>query len=145
MYDTSVTIVVVSPNIKQSKWVDWEIEYSLKEISRKGRSSKTNGVIGVIQAVNGGSDWLVTRTSKNDGCTVRSIADAKLYPIIMDNRYNQKKKTYTCLNCKTVSQLNGSYISLVDESDFITDPDKYIENAFAKSEIANEFELSKQR
>ena len=40
MYDTSVTIVVVSPNIKQSKWVDWEIEYSLKEISRKGRTSK---------------------------------------------------------------------------------------------------------
>ena len=34
MYDTSVTIVVVSPSIKQSKWVDWEIEYSLKEISR---------------------------------------------------------------------------------------------------------------
>ena len=56
MYDTSVTIVVLSPNIKQSKWVDWEIEYSLKEISRKGRISKTNGVIGVIQAVNGGSD-----------------------------------------------------------------------------------------
>ncbi len=85
------------------------------------------------------------RTSKNDGCTVRSIADAKLYPIITDNRYNQKKKIHTCLNCKTYSSLDGSYISLVDESDFITDPDKYIENAFAKSEKANEFELSKQR
>ncbi len=129
MYDTSVTIVVISPSIKQSKWVDWEIEYSLKEISRKGRTSKTNGVIGVIQAVNGGSDWLATTTTKNDGCTVRSIAEAKLYPIIADNRYNQKKKTYTCLNCKTYSPLNGSYVSLVDESDFIADPDKYIENA----------------
>ncbi len=70
MHDTSVTIVVVSPNIKQSKWVDWEIEYSLKEISRKGRTSKTNGVIGVIQAVNGGSDWLVTRTSASPAISV---------------------------------------------------------------------------
>ena len=145
MYDTSVTIVVVSPNIKQSKWVDWEIEYSLKEISRKGRTSKTNGVIGVIQKVNGGSDWLATTTTKNDGCTVRSIAEAKLYPIITNNRYNQKTTTYACLNCKTYSQLNGSYISLVDELDFIDAPDKYIENAFTKSEKANEFELNKQR
>ena len=23
MFDTSVTIVIVSPNIKQSKWIDW--------------------------------------------------------------------------------------------------------------------------
>lgn len=27
MYGTSVTIVVLSPNLKRSKWVDWEIEY----------------------------------------------------------------------------------------------------------------------
>ena len=34
MYDTSVTIVIISPNMKQSKWIDWEIEYSLKSITR---------------------------------------------------------------------------------------------------------------
>lgn len=28
MYDTSVTIVIISPHIKESKWIDWEIEYS---------------------------------------------------------------------------------------------------------------------
>lgn len=31
IFGTSVTIVIVSPNLKSSKWVDWEIEYSLKE------------------------------------------------------------------------------------------------------------------
>ena len=76
---------------------------------------------------------------------MRSIDDAKLYPIIKGNRYNRKKKTYTCANCRTYSQLDGSYISLVDESDFLADADKYIENAFAKSENSNEFELTKQR
>ena len=29
MYNTSVTIVIISPHIKESKWIDWEIEYSL--------------------------------------------------------------------------------------------------------------------
>ena len=29
IFGTSVTIVIVSPNLKSSKWVDWEIEYSL--------------------------------------------------------------------------------------------------------------------
>lgn len=34
IFGTSVTIVIVSPNLKSSKWVDWEIEYSLKEYKR---------------------------------------------------------------------------------------------------------------
>ena len=47
MYDTSVTIVIVSPHIKESKWIDWEIEYCLKNITRKNRTSHTNGIVGV--------------------------------------------------------------------------------------------------
>ncbi len=39
IYGTSVTIVVISPEIKKSKWIDWEIEYFLKKISRKDRTS----------------------------------------------------------------------------------------------------------
>ena len=27
MYDTSVTIVILSPNMTESNWIDWEIEY----------------------------------------------------------------------------------------------------------------------
>ena len=145
MYDTSVTIVIVSPNLKASKWIDWEIEYSLKEISRKGRTSKTNGVVGVIQKTNGGYDWLVTKSKKDDGCTVRTIENSKLYKIINENRYNRNDHAYACDECKTYSQLDGSYISLIDEADFLSNPDKYIENAFEKSEMAGEFDLTKQR
>ena len=42
MYDTSVTIVIISPNMKKSKWIDWEIQYCLKNITRKDRTSHTN-------------------------------------------------------------------------------------------------------
>lgn len=63
MYNTSVTIVVISPHIKESKWIDWEIEYSLSGYSRQGRTSHRNGVVGVIQKVNGGYDWFRYTTS----------------------------------------------------------------------------------
>ena len=35
MYYTSVTIVIISPHMKESKWIDWEIEYCLKDETRK--------------------------------------------------------------------------------------------------------------
>lgn len=145
MHGTSVAIVIISPSIKSSSWIDWEIEYCLKEISRQGRTSKTNGVVGVIQKVNGGYDWLITSNTKDDGCTVRSIDDSMLYNIINNNRYKRNNHNYACAECKTYSQLDGSYISLIDEDDFLSSPDKYIENAYDKSEVAAEFELTKQR
>ena len=145
MYDTSVTIVIVSPNFKESNWIDWEIEYCLKEISRKGRTSRTNGVVGVIQQNDGGYHWLVSRVSKPDGCTTRNYDESKLYSIVNKNRYNRIDGNYVCSECKTYDQLDGSYISLIDEEDFLKDPQKYIENAYEKSEEYLEFELSKQR
>ena len=145
MYDTSVTIVIVSPNFKQSKWIDWEIEYCLREYSRKGRTSKTNGVVGVIEKVNGGYDWLVTRSKKSDGCSVRTIDFSKLYQIINKNRYNRSSQEYACNDCKTYDQLGGSYISLIDEKNFLNDPGKYIENAHDKSEESDEFDLTKTK
>ena len=48
IYSTSVTIVIISPNMTQSKWIDWEIEYSLKQIKRGDTTSSTNGVVGVV-------------------------------------------------------------------------------------------------
>ena len=145
MYDTSVTIVIVSPNFVKSKWIDWEIEYCLKEISRKSRTSKTNGVVGVVQKHNGSYDWLVTKSSKPDGCTVRDFDNSKLYQIITANRYKRAGQAYACNVCKTHRQLDGSYISLIDQETFLANPEKYIENAYEKSEQADDFDLTKQR
>ena len=145
MYDTSVTIVIVSPNLTSSKWIDWEIEYCLKEYSRQGRTSKTNGVVGVIQKRNGGYSWLVTTSTKLDGCSLRQYDTSKLYPIINNNRYKRNGQGYACNACKSHDQLDGSYISLIDEEDFLADPTKYLENAYQKAEHSDEFALTKQR
>lgn len=95
--------------------------------------------------MSGGYDWFVTTSKKDDGCSVRSYDDSKLYEIIKKNRYNRNNKVYACEQCKTFSQLDGSYIALVDEEDFLEDPEKYIENVFDKSEKADDFELTKGR
>ena len=111
MYDTSVTIVIISPNIKESKWIDWEIEYSLKNIQRKNRTSHTNGVVGVIMKYNGDYSWFKS----------------------------------TGINCHG-NVMNGSYITFVEEEDFLTNPNKYIDNAYNKSEKdASEYDLQKER
>lgn len=145
MYHTSVTIVIISPNIKQSKWIDWEIEYCLKEISREGRTSKTNGIVCVIQKLNGGYNWFKSNGTNSDGCSSSSYIEAMVYDIISKNRYNQNPKQYTCDKCKTVNALSGSYISYVEQDTFLSDPQKYIENAFEKSENVSGYDLTKQK
>ena len=70
MYDTSVTIVILSPNMKESKWIEWEIEYCLKLTTRKGRTSRRNGLVGVIKKVDGGYRWLKVDKINPDGCIV---------------------------------------------------------------------------
>ncbi len=50
IYDTSVTIVFISRGMKEPKpewwqWIPWEISYSLKEIPRGDRVSRTNAFL----------------------------------------------------------------------------------------------------
>jgi hypothetical protein len=146
MYDTSVTIVIISPNMIHSKWIDWEIEYSLKEINRANRHSKTNGIVGVVMKHLGGYSWLRPEHKNSDGCSSISTNDSYLYDIIKKNRFNQNPKVYACDVCKTVDSLTGSYISLVNEDDFLNNPQKYIDNAFDKSENdASGYDIAKQK
>lgn len=145
IYGTSVTIVIISPNIKTSKWIDWEIEYSLKEITRSDKTSRTNGIIGVIMKYNGGYGWIETNQMNSDGCSSRILDKDKIYSIIHNNRYNLKDPVYICKKCETVDRLSASYISLINEEDFLSDPNKYIDNAFDKSEDINSFNIEKIR
>lgn len=134
MFDTSVTIVIISPHMKESKWIDWEIEYSLKKTTRKERQSQRNGVVGVIQKVKGGYDWFKYSEVKDDGHVVNGYREKYLYDIIKNNRYNQNPMVYSCDKCKSVNALTGSYIAFVEEDEFLDHIDKYIDNAYDKSE-----------
>jgi len=146
MYGTSVTIVIVSPNMKNSKWIDWEIEYCLKNYTRKGRTSQTNGIVGVIMKYNGGYDWLVNHLTNCHGTSVINYKNEYLYPIIYRNQYNSNPPQWHCEECKTYDYLNGSYITFVEEEDFLQNPQKYIDNAYNKSENdASGYDITKTR
>lgn len=134
MYDTSVTIVILSPLMKESKWIDWELEYCLKLNTRKGRTSQRNGIVAVIQKVNGNYSWFKYQVEKPDGCKVNNYHTEKVYDIINNNRFNQDPPQYNCQTCKCYDALTGSYISFIEEDDFLADINRYIENAYNKSE-----------
>lgn len=144
IYSTSVTIVVLSPNMKQSEWIDWEIEYSLKRIKRGDRSSGANGVLGVVMKYNGDYSWLRPTAKNFDGHTSIQTKNEFLYEIIYQNRFNQDPPKYTCNVCKKIDSLTGSYISLVNEEDFIKNPNKYIDNAYDKSKNISNYDLTRK-
>ncbi len=119
MYDTSVTIVILSPNMKQSKWIEWEIEYSLKSITRADRTSHPNGIIAVVQKLDGwdGYSWL-----RNFNYNWNTY----LLPDIICRNMNNKKNYWAYY-------LSNNYIDIVTEEDFLSNPSKYIEDAYQKS------------
>ena len=146
MYDTSVTIVILSPNMKESKWIDWEIEYCLKDITRKDRTSHTNGVVAVIMKVDNSYEWFKKSGTNCHGSSTVSYELDKVFDIISQNHFNSNPEQLHCDKCKTYDWLNGSYITFVEEETFLDDPEKYINNAYDKSENdASGYDLVKQR
>lgn len=130
IYNTSVTIVVLSPNMKKSKWIEWEIEYSLKETTRNDRTSKTNGIVCVVKRdLYLGYRWMQDIYGRWDL--------SKTFPIIRENQYNLKNDVYT------YSGYSKNYIDIVSEDDFLMNPSKYIEDAYKKSQATNIYKIVK--
>ena len=54
IYDSTVTVVLVSPNMKESnkweksQWIPWEISFSVKKTTRNNRTSQRNALLVVI-------------------------------------------------------------------------------------------------
>lgn len=64
IYDSTVTIVLLSPGMRDSwkpdkdQWIPWEISYSIKRITRGERTSQRNAVLAVVLPDQYGNyDW----------------------------------------------------------------------------------------
>ena len=146
IFYTSVTIVLVSPNMddgrpEKDQWIPWEISYSLKEIKRESGKSGINGVVAVVLPDRNGSyDYVI----EDKGCHW-SIHDEKLFDIISKNRHNRKVKDPT--RCKLCGRdhydWNQSYVILTNWDLFIKDPEGYIAQAIKLRDECDDFKFSK--
>ena len=91
-------------------------------------------------------DWFKsTGTNCHGNPTIHYDMD-KIFYIISENHFNSKPEIWHCDKCKTYDSMNGSYITFVEEEEFLNNTKKYIDNAFDKSENdAEGYEIVKQR
>lgn len=155
IYDSSLTIVFISPKMKEenkldrNQWIPWEISYSLKEIKRKNEAgqnitSKTNAMMAVILPDRNDSyDYYI----EEHFCCFsfcRTHHTEKLFKILRENKFNIKKKQYSkCQKDSDKKIYSGdcSYIKAVKWKDFIDDMDKYIDEAYDRLDNIDEYEI----
>lgn len=144
IYDTTVMIVIVSPNMKQSDWMEWEIKYALRDQTRNGRISHADGVICVVK-----KNELYEKIGLDPYMWAKSydghLDTSKLFSIINKNRNNKKSWDESDLtNIFEYRNLPLHYVDIVTEDDFLDDPNYYIDEAFNKSQNLGSYNLAKQ-
>jgi hypothetical protein len=140
IFDSSVTIVLISKNMKEiwykdeEQWIYQEISYSLKELTRtsadgkKENKSLSNAIICVVLPDQYGRyDYYYRNTyytqSYNDNIT---------FQIIAKNRSNKKRN------------FDEDYIVTVKWNEFINRYQSYIDLAVDKQRRINEFNITKE-
>lgn len=156
IYDSSVTVVFISPGMKDSwkndrdQWIPWEVSYSLKETSRRNKkgdavTSHSNAMVAVVLPDSFGSYdyYLEAKNCCSGGCTMHHTE--KLFKIIKENKFNRIKNASNdiCDNRDIIWHGTCSYIESVRWSDFICDYHKYINKAKDRQENIEEYKICK--
>lgn len=158
IYDSTLTIVFISPNMKETnkrdrnQWIPWEISYSLKETSRKtesgeAKTSKTNVMIAVVlpDSNNSYEYYLEGRNCCASYCVTHHTD--KLFKILRENKFNlnnAKKRDCNNGSNEKVWIGNCSYIKAVKWNDFINNIDFYIDEAYDRLDNIENYNISKE-
>lgn len=152
IFSTSITIVLISKNMKDSsmseddQWIPWEVSYSLKEMTKNGRTSGTNGMLAVVLPDRNGSYGYFATPICPSGCVTWNIGST--FGIIAKNMFNRKRpETFYCTNHPNSGAVHSgyyhSYIYPVKWDDFITNMNWYIELAVQISKNKGDYEVVK--
>lgn len=154
IYDSTLTIVMISPNMKDStkernQWIPWEISYSLKEVSRKNKAgnmvtSSSNAILAIVVPDSNGSYSYYTynRNCCSAGCRVYDTF--RLFQILKDNMFNIKKPNKNvCDNNSIIYHGDSSYIISVTWDDFIKEPETYIDKAYYLQNSIERYDIVK--
>lgn len=146
IYYTSVTIVLISPNMvepgktEREQWIPWEVSYSLKESRRESGKSHTNAIIAVVLPDRSGNyDYMI----ESHGCH-RTIMTDKLFPILANNMFNKKGiESIRCSCGCTINPSGSSYIPIVTWDSFKNNVSYYLEEAIRNRENKEQFQICK--
>ncbi|MDD3607481.1 MAG: TIR domain-containing protein [Candidatus Moranbacteria bacterium] len=145
IYDSTVTIIILSKNMKESKaeslqWIPREVSYSLKNKTRDDRTSYTNGILAVaLPDENNSYDYAVIKKD----CGVRSWQTWSFFDIISSHMFNRiDKNINACNECSGHhSGYDHSYIHPVKWDDFTNNHNLYINRVLGFKDRLTEFEI----
>ena len=153
IYDSSITLVLMSPNMRNDyekesdQWIPWEVAYSLKEITRGGRTSHSNAVLAVVLPDRNGLYSYFLEEGTCPHCNAVNLRTDKIFQILRDNMFNVKNPTYS--NCPNhwpnpVYLGESSYILSVKWTDFINDKDHFLSRAEKIRDNIDEYDIVKE-
>ena len=149
IYDSTVTIVMISPNMREtnrsdrSQWIPWEISFSLKETTRNDRTSHTNAMLAIVLPDSFGSyDYYLTHES----CGSTTHHTDRLFKIIRENKFNiLNPNRRICSQCGCFHYYGDySYIEATKWCDFINSPDYFVNKAVKRQENKDLYKITKE-
>ena len=153
IYDSSITLVLISPNMRDEyqsesdQWIPWEISYSIKEISRGGRTSRTNGILAVVLPDRSSSYGYYIDDDTCSRCHCRTLRTNRLFQILRDNMFNVKNPKFNdCPNHAADNPVYtgaSSYIYSLKWCDFLADKEEYLGVAEHLRDNIDDYEISK--
>tara|TARA_R110002072_G_scaffold16048_1_gene63415 strand:- start:42 stop:587 length:546 start_codon:yes stop_codon:yes gene_type:complete len=106
IFDSSTTLVLISKGmnevykLEKDQWIPWEISYSLKELTKVGRTSRTNAILAVVLP-DESNNYSYFFTYDSD-CNCTNHNTPILFEILRKNMFNLKKPETSICNGQTV-------------------------------------------
>lgn len=137
--NSSITVLLITPNAKHSQWIPWELSISMRKRTYEHEQNMTrNGIIGLYlpldnfnMPVETGGSYNYYRTANSCGVITHHTNE---YPLMVrDNTFNLNNGGHTCENgchSNVYDSAKGSYIELVEWDTFVKDIENYIDRAW---------------
>lgn len=132
---SDVTVVLISKNVLDSKWIPLEVQYSIDSTNSLNNETSHKGIVGVVIPEKGNDySYIMKKGMKG----IWSVDKSKLPNIISANIHNEK----VVQNKNNVNY--DSFISVYRWEDFIRDFEGCINAAYDKAtNYSNEYDITR--